>query len=216
MRIMAVSDRILEKLYASDVGSRFSDVDLLIGCGDLPFYYLDFLTSALDTELVYVRGNHDRGPQYTVDGRVLTGVPGGIDIHGRIIKTQGLLIAGLEGSMRYRPRAPYMYTDQEMSFNASRLLPYFVWNLIRYGRAIDILVTHSPPSGIHDRQDIAHRGFKVFRTIMRYFPPKYLLHGHVHIYRQDVPRETRFRDTMVINVYPFRVLDFESENQADI
>jgi Icc-related predicted phosphoesterase len=215
MRIMAVSDRILETLYASDVGSRYSDLDLIIGCGDLPYYYLEFLTSALNTDLLYVRGNHDIGPQYTADGRVLTGVPGGVDIHGRFVKKKGLLIAGLEGSMRYRPQAPYMYSEREMSLMVTRMVPSLLWNLARHGRGIDILVTHSPPFEIHDGRDIAHRGFKIFRTLMSYFPPKYLLHGHVHVYRQDVPRETRFRDTMVINVYPFRLIDIDFDIQGD-
>ncbi len=213
MRIMAVSDRIIEKLYAADVSSRYSNLDLIIGCGDLPYYYLEFLTTALNTDLLYVRGNHDIGPQYTTNGRVLTGVPGGIDIHGRFVIKKGLLIAGLEGSMRYRPGAPYMYSEREMSLMVTRMAPSFLWNLARYGRGIDILVTHSPPYGIHDGRDVAHQGFKIFRTLMQYFPPKYLLHGHVHVYRQDVPRETRFKETMVINVYPFRLLDLPMKNQ---
>lgn len=45
MKILAVSDRVLDKLYSSQVSQSFPDIDLLIGCGDLPFYYLDFLTS---------------------------------------------------------------------------------------------------------------------------------------------------------------------------
>lgn len=206
---MAVSDRILEKLYATDVANRYSNIDLIIGCGDLPFYYLDFLTSALDAQLLYVKGNHDQGPQYTANGRVLTGVPGGIDIHGRIVKYNGLLIGGLEGSMRYRPNAPLMYSEREMSLIAARLFPTLLMNLARYGRAIDILVTHSPPFKIHDRTDIAHQGFKIFRTIMKLFTPKYLLHGHIHVYRQDLPRETVFGETVVINVYPYRLIDLD-------
>ena len=207
MRIMAVSDRILQKLYSTDVARRFSKIDLLIGCGDLPFYYLDFLASALDTQLLYVRGNHDRSPQYTVDGRVLSGVPGGTDIHGRLVHVNGLIIGGFEGSMRYRPGAPLMYSEREMSIIVSKMFPLFLWNIVRYGRAIDIMVTHSPPYKIHDRSDIAHRGFKVFRTIMKYFPPKYLLHGHIHVYRQDAVRKTKYRDTLVMNVYPYRLIN---------
>ncbi len=68
MRILAVSDRVMDKLYSGQARQLFPDVDLLIGCGDLPFYYLDFLTSAIDAPLVYVRGNHDDAPQYGADG----------------------------------------------------------------------------------------------------------------------------------------------------
>ena len=208
MRIMAVSDRIVEHLYTSDVQSRHGDIDLLIGCGDLPYYYLEFLISALDARLVYVRGNHDLGPQYTADGRVLEHVPGGLDIHRRVVQIDGLLIGGLEGSIRYRPKAPYMYTEQEMRWNAWSLLPQLMMNRIRYGRALDIMVTHSPAAGIHDGRDPAHQGFAVLRTVMKRFRPRYLLHGHIHVYRNDVPRVTKYFDTTVINVYPYRVFNY--------
>jgi Icc-related predicted phosphoesterase len=205
---MAVSDRIVDHLYSSDVPTQYREIDLLIGCGDLPFYYLEFLISALDTRMVYVRGNHDIGPQYLADGRSLDHVPGGTDIHRRVVEIDGLLIAGLEGSIRYRPKAPYMYSEQEMRWNAISLYPQLLLNRIRYGRAIDILVTHSPAAGIHDQRDPAHRGFVVLRNMMRTFRPKYLLHGHVHVYRNDVARVTRYLDTTVVNVYPYKMFEY--------
>lgn len=207
MTILAVSDRVMGNLYNPQVRQTHTDIDLLIGCGDLPFYYLDFLVSALDVPLIYVRGNHDLAPQYTVDGRVLHRVPGGVDIHGRVVTVKGLTFAGLEGSMRYRPDDPLMYTEAEMRWEITRLLPVLLWRRLRSGRALDILVTHSPPFQIHDRSDRAHTGFRLFHNFMRLFRPRYLLHGHVHVYRRDVPRITRFEDTIVINVYPHFRLD---------
>jgi Icc-related predicted phosphoesterase len=209
MKILAVSDVVVDTLYASDVGLRHSNIDLLIGCGDLPYYYLDFLVSALDTRLVYVRGNHDVGPQYTAEGRVLTDVTAGINLHGRVAEVDGLLIGGFEGSMRYRPRAPYMYTDREMTWNVLQMVPALWWNHWRYGRSLDILVTHSPPFGIHDESDLAHTGFRVFRTVMKRFRPRYLLHGHIHVYRNDVPTITQYHSTTVVNVYPYRQFTFD-------
>jgi uncharacterized protein len=210
MRILAVSDRVVDRLYSNTVRQDYPGIDLMIGCGDLPFYYLEFLVSALDVPLLYVRGNHDAGPQYTMEGRVLTRVDGGEDIHQRFVPIKGLLIAGLEGSMRYRPQAPYMYSENEMTWQVTRLVPQMLWNRSRYGRALDILVTHSPPYAIHDGRDLAHTGFKIFRALMRHFQPRYLLHGHVHVYRNDIPRVTRFEETTVINVYPYRVFDYGS------
>ena len=207
VKILAVSDRVLDRLYSSDVRERIDDVDLIIGCGDLPYYYLDFLISALDVPLVYIHGNHDGGPQYTTDRGVLTGVPGGKEIHGRTINIDGLLLAGLGGSMRYRPRAPHMYTEAEMRGHVARLVPKLLWNRQRHGRYLDILVTHSPPFGIHDRKDLPHTGFKVFLTLMQLFKPRYLLHGHIHIYRQDYQRVTDYERTSVINVYPYQEID---------
>ncbi len=210
MKILAVSDRVMDQLYCVDVRQKHPDIDLIIGCGDLPFYYLEFLISALDKRLVYVRGNHDKGPQYTVDGRVLEKVMGGSDIHGRCVEREGLLIAGLEGSMRYRPNAPFMYTETEMKRQVAGLLPKLLRNKVRHGRYLDILVAHSPPFGIHDKPDIPHTGFRIFLNFMQWFQPKYLLHGHIHIYRQDTPRVTQYLDTTVINVYPYHLLNFPS------
>lgn len=208
MKIMAVSDVVANSLYTSDVGQRHNGVDLLIGCGDAPFFYLEFLTSALNTRLVYVRGNHDTGLQYTSNGRVLTYPRGGINLHRRLIEIDGLLIAGLEGSMRYRPNADGMFTDREMYWNIWQLVPSLMWCKMRRGRALDILVTHSPPFGIHDQSDVAHRGFRSFHSLMQYFQPRYLLHGHIHVYRRDKPGITQFHETTVINVYPYHVLEF--------
>jgi Icc-related predicted phosphoesterase len=123
---------------------------------------------------------------------------------------QGLIIAGLEGSMRYRPGRPYMYTEKEMRYEVVKLAPRLLLNQARFGRAVDILVTHSPPYGIHDMTDLPHTGFKVFRNFMTMFRPKYLLHGHVHVYRQDTTCVTQVEDTHVVNVYPYRVFDYEN------
>ena len=209
MKILAVSDRVLDKLYSGQTRQAYADVDLLIGCGDLPFYYLDFLTSAIDAPLVYVRGNHDGGPQYGADGRVWRDVRGGTDIHGKVVTRKGLILAGLQGSMRYKAYADYMYTEAEMRRVVAQLVPRLLWNRQRFGRALDVLVTHSPPFGIHDRPDLPHTGFKVFLSFLRLFKPRYHLHGHIHIYRQDEVTQTQFEETTVVNVYPYRVIEME-------
>lgn len=207
MKVLAVSDRVLDRLYCSNVRDKYPDVELILGCGDLPFYYLDFLVSALDVPLAYVLGNHDGGPQYTSDKRQLTGVRGGHYIHGQVIQLKGLILAGLNGSMRYRPHAPYMYSEAEMRGQVARLIPQLLWNRRRYGRYLDVLVTHSPPYGIHDRTDLPHTGFRIFLQLMRVFKPRYLLHGHIHLYRRDSVRRTKVGETEVINVYPYKLLE---------
>lgn len=209
MKLLAVSDRVLDKLYSGQARQYFSDVDLIIGCGDLPFYYLDFLTSALDAPLVYVRGNHDESPQYGVDGKVWTSVRGGVNIHGKIVVRRGLILAGLQGSMRYKAHASYMYSESEMRMTVAQMVPRLLWNRQRLGRALDVLVTHSPPFGIHDRRDLPHTGFKVFLSFLRLFRPRYHLHGHVHVYRQDEVVRTRYEETEVINVYPYKLLNID-------
>ncbi len=209
MRILAVSDRVLDKLYSGQTRRMFPDIDLIIGCGDLPFYYLDFLTSALDAPLVFVRGNHDGIEQYAADGSVWRGVRGGVDIHGKIVTHKGLILAGMQGSMRYKSRSDYMYSESEMRMVVAQMVPRLLWNRQRFGRALDILVTHSPPFGIHDRPDLPHTGFKVFLSFLRMFKPRYHLHGHIHIYRLDEITSTVFEETQIENVYPYRLLEVE-------
>ncbi|MCA9900973.1 MAG: metallophosphoesterase family protein [Ardenticatenaceae bacterium] len=210
MKILAVSDRVMEQLYCVEVRQKYPDVDLIVGCGDLPFYYLDFLISALDRRLVYVRGNHDKGPQYTIDGRILEQVQGGDDIHGRSVLREELLLAGLEGSMRYRPGAPFMYSEAEMRYQVAQLLPLLLKNKLKYGRFLDILVAHSPPFGIHDKPDLPHTGFKIMRNLLQWVKPKLMLHGHIHIYRRDTVTVSKFEETTIINVYPYRIIDFNN------
>ncbi len=209
MKILAVSDRVLDKLYNSQTRQLLPDIDLIIGCGDLPLYYLDFLTSALDAPLVFVRGNHDGGPQYAEHGRMWREVRGGTDIHGQIVARKGLILAGLQGSMRYKPHAEYMYSESEMRLVVAQMVPRLLWNRRRFGRALDILVTHSPPYGIHDRPDLPHTGFKVFLSFLRLFKPRYHLHGHVHVYRPNEAVSTHYGETNIINVYPYKVLEIE-------
>ena len=77
---------------------------------------------------------------------------------------------------------------------------------------LDILVTHSAPQGIHDGQDPAHMGFSAFLKLMDVFHPRLLLHGHSHIYRRDTRSVTSYGRTQVINVYPYRLLEWEADN----
>jgi Icc-related predicted phosphoesterase len=102
-----------------------------------------------------------------------------------------------------------MYTERQMRLEIARLLPQLLWNRVKHGRFLDILVTHSPPYGIHDQEDRAHTGFRQFLTLMRFFRPRYLLHGHIHVYRHKPSRISQYEATTVINVYPHHLLQVE-------
>jgi Icc-related predicted phosphoesterase len=207
MKVLAVSDRVQEHIYSPAISTRYADVDIVFGCGDLPYYYLEYIVTMLPAPVLYVRGNHDEHPYHMSDGRAATHAEGCTDIHGRVLEQSGLLIAGVEGSMRYRPDGKCMYTDREMAFRLAAMAPMLLLNKIRCGRYLDVLVAHSPPYGIHDRYDLPHTGFESFLAFMRIFRPRYLLHGHVHDYNPNAVIQTRYYDTLVINVYPYEVLD---------
>jgi Icc-related predicted phosphoesterase len=207
VKILAVSDRVVDFIYGPQIRERFGDVDIVISCGDLPYSYLEYIVSMLNVPCFYVHGNHD-GPEYLSDGRTLTEPCGWINLDGRTARAKGLLLGGLEGSIRYKPRAPYQYTEREMSYRVWGMAPELLLNRLSTGRFLDIFVAHAPPFGIHDGKDWPHRGFKAFLGMMARFRPRYLLHGHKHVYALE-PCHTRYLGTEVINVYPYRVIEFE-------
>jgi Icc-related predicted phosphoesterase len=207
MRILAVSDQVVDTLYSPKVRERLGKMDVILGCGDLPYYYLEYLISMLDAPLYYVHGNHDPLVEYTSTSGTKTAPEGGENIDLHCVNARGLLVAGLEGCIRYRPDGSHQFTQTEMSWRSLALLPGLVLNRLTHGRWLDILIAHSPPLGIHDMPTSAHTGFRVFLDLMRTFRPRYLLHGHRHRNYGPGPTETRFGQTMVINVHPYRVLE---------
>ncbi|MGH2523518.1 MAG: metallophosphoesterase, partial [Anaerolineales bacterium] len=102
--------------------------------------------------------------------------------------------------------------QQEMMGRALGLAPALLSNRLRFGRYLDILVTHAPPRGIHDGPDLAHTGFDAFCRVMDVCQPHFLLHGHSHVYRSDVVTTTRYKNTEVLNVYPYRLIEWEPEH----
>lgn len=205
MKILAVSDQVVDAVYGSHIRDRFEDADAVISCGDLPYSYLEFVASMLNVPCFYVHGNHDH-PEYLASGKALRGPGGWTNLDGRTAESQGLLLAGFEGSTRYKPRAPYQYTEGQMAWKAWRMGPALVANRIRHGRYLDVLVTHSPPRGIHDGDDLAHRGFRALIRFMEVFEPRWLLHGHKHVYGPE-RTTTRYAKTKVVNVHPYRVIE---------
>ncbi len=210
MRVLAVSDKVEPILYSGVVNERIGPVDLILSCGDLPFYYIEYLTSVVNRPCYYVFGNHGREIEYQGGQWNAKRAPlGAVNLHTRTAREGNLLMAGLEGSIRYNRAPKHQYTEREMQLNIMQLIPGLVENRLRHGRWLDVLVAHSPPRGIHDQPDPAHIGFEVFLRFMRWFRPRYLLHGHIHLYRLNTTTITRYAATDVINVYPFRVLDLE-------
>ena len=208
MKILFVSDRVVNRIYSPNVAERYKEINLIVGCGDLPYYYLEYVQCMLHVPLVYVHGNHDPEQEYLPDGSAVTS-PGGINLHGITYVRNKVLLAGLEGSIRYK-KGPFQYTQGEMWTNVLALAPKLYWNKLRYGRYLDILVAHSPPYGIHNGEDFTHTGFKAFLWLMKVFKPRYLIHGHRHIYNPTETTETQFMNTTVLNIYPFKILDIEA------
>ena len=208
MRILTVSDKVDELLYSPAVKQLCRDVELVLACGDLPYYYLEYLVTMVGGPVFYVIGNHPLTVRNLDGPKERWAYPGGcVNLDGRIVRHRGLLIAGLEGSMRYNNNHYFQYTEREMAWKVYGLAPSLVLNKLRYGRYLDILITHAPPWGIHDRSDLCHQGFRAFRTVMDRFRPRYLVHGHIHVYGPHEVTESVYQDTRVINAYGYRILE---------
>jgi Icc-related predicted phosphoesterase len=208
MKVLSLSDVVVARIYSPQIRSLYGDVDFVLGCGDLPYYYLEYVVSALNVPVFFVRGNHaevveegEAGPRYNPHGA--------IDLHRRAISYQGLLLAGVEGSLRYR-KGNFQYTQAEMWWNVFSLIPSLLQNRLLYGRYLDIFVSHASPWGIHDQPDLPHQGIKAFRWLLQVFKPAYHFHGHIHVYRPGTVVETKFEDTMVINTFGLRVSEVEA------
>ncbi len=201
MKILAISDTELPKMQNLPYLRRtYRDVELVISCGDLSATYIEFITSALNVPLFYVRGNHDI--YYTQRP------PGGDNLNRRVVHYKGLWFAGLEGSLRYN-LGDLQYTEVEMLVYVLQFAPGMWVRRALHGAGVDVMVTHAPPRGIHDRDDRPHRGFRAFRTLIRLFRPRYLIHGHIDIWDRRDTTWTEFLGTQVININPVRLLTIE-------
>ena len=203
MKILAIADEESAYLWDYFEKSKLAGIDLIISCGDLDPRYLSFLVTFASAPVLYVHGNHDKKYEQ---------IPpeGCICIEDQIYVYEGVRILGLGGSMRYKP-GPYQYTEKEMAKRVKKLR----FKLLRRG-GFDILVAHSPAYQLNDGRDLPHQGFKVFRTLMEKYHPKYFLHGHVHMsYGRQHKRYDKYLDTHIINAYERCVFEFEDENPQD-
>ncbi len=214
MKLLTVSDKECVRVYSPCIKERFKDVDLAIGCGDLSYYYLEYIISSLDVPLYFVRGNHAKPVEYGCYGSRQSPW-GAVNLHKKVIrdKKTGLILSGIQGSLRYND-GDYQYTQAEMWAMVMQLVPSLVWNKIRYGRYLDIFVTHAPPWGIHDRNDPAHHGVKAFNWLIKTFKPDYHLHGHVHVYSPQTVTKTKLGKTLVMNTYGYRKLVIPGQKET--
>ncbi|MDR0598667.1 MAG: metallophosphoesterase [Treponema sp.] len=206
MKILCLADQIDPLVYSSRIKTRYRDVDMVLSAGDLPLEYLDFVVSSLNCPLLFVFGNHHIDEYYAY--RKNSAAAGIIHVGHSVREEGGLIIAGLGGSMRYN-QGGNQFTERQMTLEIWRLFPRLLWNRIFRGRWLDILLTHASPWGIHDKSDPCHRGFKCFLWFMRFFKPRYLIHGHIHLYDLSSVRTTVYEKTTVINAYGQYLISME-------
>jgi len=197
MKIMAIADHESELLWDYFDKSYLEGIDLILSCGDLKPQYLSFLATFTQAPVLYVHGNHD-------DRYEETPPDGCICIEDTIYVHDGVRILGLGGSMRYKPGI-HQYTQSQMRRRVWKL-----WWKLKYRKGFDILLTHSPAYQFNDGEDLPHRGFEVFRTLLDKYKPAYFVHGHVHLnYGRKFPRICTYNETNVVNAFEKYIFEMD-------
>lgn len=197
MKILAIADEESAYLWDYFEKSKLEGIDLIISCGDLDPKYLSFLATFTSAPVIYVHGNHDvKYKKIPPEGCIC--------IEDDIFVYKGVRILGLGGSMQYNSDT-HQYTERQMRKR--------VWKLrrkLRRNKGFDILVTHAPAYNLNDGDDLPHRGFQVFNTLLDKYNPKYFLHGHVHMkYGRKHKRYDTYKDTNIINSFERCVFEYE-------
>ena len=73
-------------------------------------------------------------------------------------------------------------------------------------------MTHAPARGYGDLDDLPHRGFEAFGTLLDRTRARYLLHGHVHLQYGRIERVREHPSgATIINTCGSYVLDIPDE-----
>ena len=237
MKILCLSDYVDPLIYNQNVREVFGDVDLVLCAGDLPLDYVDFVVTMLNKPTYFIFGNHNlkdfsyyhKNAHNSVenlgsDYRKETFGHGGTYAGFKVIKDFSLsytdpatgkktplLIAGVSGSLEYN-KGLNQYTEWQMKRMLRRMIPSLIINKIKYGRYLDILLTHASPRHIHDKEDPCHKGFECFNWFIKKFKPKYLIHGHIHLYDMRENRVTVSEETTIVNAYAHWIIEFPQNN----
>ena len=195
MKILVLADIESKYLWDFFEKSKLEGIDLILSAGDLSAAYLEFLATYAKCPVLYIHGNHDT--KYENNPPL-----GCICVDDDIYVYNGIKIMCLGGSMCYN-YGSFQYTEKEMRSRYMKLKPK-IWRR----KGIDILLTHAPAYGVNDGEDLPHRGFEVFRTILDKYEPKLFVHGHVHMnYGRNHKREDMYGNTRVINAFEKYIIE---------
>jgi Icc-related predicted phosphoesterase len=194
IRLLAVSDESERAFDFEQNRVDLGPIDGILGAGDLAPDYLSFLADAFRAPLLYVRGNHDRGANWTaLDGRHLPQ-----PLEGRADKLAGLTVAGLSWPGEGRGQA---IRDETAAW-----LQSFGLALRLRGERPQIVLSHVPPRDLGDTPaDHYHRGFAAYQWLCRRLKPVLWIHGHTALaaassWRQDWGRTTLVNATGAVLV----------------
>lgn len=206
-RILAIADAVSPVVYSSNFPGNLAPFDVVLSAGDMPGKVLEFVATKTRVSPLFVFGNHASGYLRDPHTDELRPPGGCIDMHMRVVTVAGLIVVGIEGSLRYRP-GPHQYTQAAFRQMVMRLAPRLWWNKRRHGRAVDVLLTHAAPRGPNEGDDPVHAGVAAFNHFHRLFKPRLHVHGHVHLVGANAPRSyVSAEGVRVVNAYEFTLID---------
>ncbi|WP_197917426.1 metallophosphoesterase family protein [Thiosulfatihalobacter marinus] len=190
MRVLAFSDLHHSARAARTIVAASRSADLVIGAGDF-CNRRQALTGALEllrgisAPLVLVPGNNEG------ESELRAAAPAGATVlHGQASEIGGVRIFGLGYAV---PVTPFTDWSCDLEEDAAAAL------LARCDSA-DILISHSPPKGIADRDsDGVSLGSTAVRAAITRIAPKLVLCGHIH---DCWGQSTKLGSTRIVNLGP--------------
>jgi hypothetical protein len=170
IRLLAASDEDDPTLDVAANRAALGPLDLVVGCGDLGPERIAFLGDAFPAaQLLFVRGNHDRGGPWPAP-RLLPDPLAGIDDRA----LPGIAILGLpwpggeDKPARRDEGAAWRQVAQALKLK-----------LVLPSTETWLVVSHAPPRDAGDSPDDPyHVGFLAYRTVLERLRPPLWLHGH--------------------------------------
>ena len=165
---------------------KIAEANLVCILGDMYRLEVQLLYDFVKVPIIAIHGNHDVEDTYS-----------GMDIYmlhqSSVMLSNGLVVAGFEGSSKYKPSQIYGVTQDE-SIEECIKIPI-----------CDILVCHDGPLGYcGDIHDVAHCGLKGITDYINRVQPKILFYGHHH-----KNRNYKIGNTDCYNVYELGMFDIE-------
>lgn len=191
MKALVIADRNPQINIVQTVKEQ--QIDLIITLGDLERSDILQLAEITHIPKIGVYGNHDSGNYMSELGI--------INMHCKTLAINGLQFGGFEGCVRYKENPDaIMYTQDE----ARQLLQDFP--------PVDIMITHCPPRGVNDEEEIAHQGFDALRDYVLASKPKLLLHGHT--YPTEATMMRTLGDTHITYVHRYAIIDIPTSTAS--
>jgi Icc-related predicted phosphoesterase len=184
MKVLAIADKNPHINLPAVINEN--GVELVITLGDLVREDLLPLQQVTNLPKIGVYGNHDSG-SYMPELGIW-------DMHLKTWDFNGLRFGGFQGCVRYKENPDaIMYTQEQ----AEQMMMGFP--------PVDVFISHCPPRGINDEEEIAHQGFNALRSYIDRTQPKVWLHGHT--YPTPETLVTQHGPTRVEYVLPYKILD---------